>query len=63
MKIEIKLENPKSCEGCIFLQKGRYQGVRQVFCYLRYETGWYDTEKLDINNIVRPMECIEKNGD
>ena len=68
MKIEIKLEDPKSCSGCDFLvwrSKGMdYLSGYGYFCrrfvesdirYMKYRRGGA--------SIKRPQRCIDENGE
>lgn len=58
MKVEIKLQNPKFCTGCCFLDVND-QGCR--FCLIGHFSTEDRVEKS--NKTVRPYECIEKQGE
>jgi len=56
MKIEIKLKDPKSCEGCPMEHEsnnhdGEWEGWECSLCYDYNE-----------NTKVRPKRCIKENG-
>ena len=55
MKIEIKLENPKSCEGCPCLDYETLTSNINYTCNKIYE-GIYCILK-------RPQKCIDENGE
>jgi len=55
MKIEIKLDNPKSCKGCILLKK-LFNNNEDWFC--RKYNHYWTSEHCD-----RPQICIDENGE
>lgn len=55
MKIEIKLKDPKYCNGCWLI----YENYG-YFCCLNYWNTYFDS--ID-EKIKRPQECIDKHGE
>ena len=63
MKItkEIKLENPKRCDGCpMLIFRNIYDEIYfDITCYYEHFTHKRQTNK----NIERPQSCIKENGE
>lgn len=55
MKIEIKLDDPKFCGGCILYDQ---QGI-----ITRCKLGYWDSCILMDGSATRPQECIDKHGE
>jgi len=65
MKIEIKLDNSNSCEGCQFFidqvnQAYNLAGSYHIPCFLGYRI-----RRIGRNRFAkkRPKECIDENGE
>jgi len=59
MKIVIKLDDPKYCDGCILLDDGIVGGN----CPLFKEYNFYDKFDQKTKKLLRPQECIDKHGE
>lgn len=61
MKIEIKLDDPKLCNGCPLI----YSDKLGIHCALKF---WFDAvrdingNREHVNKIFRPQICIDKYG-
>lgn len=56
MKLEIKLDDPKYCDfNCKELQNGKALFFCNIFGHIKFD---FNKRKL-----IRPQECIEKNGE
>lgn len=55
MKIEIRLDDPKLCNGCIFYdEKGLITNCK---------LGYWDSSISANGSINRPSQCIDKHGE
>jgi hypothetical protein len=63
MKIEIKLDNPKSCDNCPLLIIPNITGTSLDYpsskCILKYNLNWNDNKEV----FIRPKQCIQENGE
>lgn len=58
MKIEIKLDDPKSCYGCKMLSLHNFEDCNVFVCMMGFEApSGCDGE------FERPQECIERHGE
>lgn len=61
MKIKIKLEDPKSCEGCPCFYSGFWKPNKRVCgCTMDY---FINLEILRTSKKRRPQRCIDENGE
>lgn len=57
MKIEVKLVNPKYCEGCPFLR------INSGFYYYCHYCDYKIRNPEFVDSHVRPKKCIKENGE
>lgn len=57
MKIEIKLDDPKYCDGCPWLN------FDFVMCDLTYDFKELCRYEYETAKILRPQSCIDKHGE
>ena len=57
MHIDIKLDDPRYCDGCLAWDK--YE--TRLYCKLGYEIGW--NTSTEGGAIYRPQKCIDEHGE
>ena len=59
MRIDIKLDDPRYCDGCPCLNEDYEEGES---CNLGYDIDYQKTESGKWHNI-RPQKCIDEHGE